>query len=306
MNGHVLQTAGDAAHQIATVSWVLFIGGGLIFIGVMALLAWALFRRSETTRPMVWLALGGVAFPAVVLSMLFAWSLPMSPLWKPVPPPDALIITVTGRMWWWDVRYGAAGDAPAFDTANEIRIPVGRPVYLALTSGDVIHSFWVPALAGKVDMLPGRIQHLQVRATQAGTFRGQCAEYCGIQHARMALHVVAEPPEVFDAWRRTQTKPAAAPVTAQQLRGRELFLAQRCNACHTVRGVASGSRLGPDLTHVGSRLHLAAGTLPNSVSSLSQWVAHVQDVKPGARMPSYARLERQQLDDLGVWLESLK
>ena len=306
MNHGVFDPAGPAAQAIAGVGWLLIVGGTLILAGVMALLAWALRRRSDRVRPFLWLVGGGVLFPGVVLVALFAWSLPHTPVWKPVPPPGALVITVTGRMWWWEVRYPAEGAVAAFTTANEIHIPTGRPVFIALASDDVIHSFWVPALAGKLDMVPGRLQHLLLSADRAGTYRGQCAEFCGEQHALMALHVVAKAPQEFDAWRAAQAAPAAPAPDARRQLGQQAFLAQRCDACHTVRGVGAESRLGPDLTHVGSRLHLAAGTLPNGTASLAHWVAHVQDIKRGARMPSYPQLDGETLGALAAWLESLK
>jgi cytochrome c oxidase subunit II len=304
MSGGVMQAAGEAARAIETVSWVLFIGGGAIFIGVMALLAAALRRRAGRVQPMLWIAGGGIAFPTVVLVALFFWSGAMSPPWKPAPPPDALVVTVTGRMWWWEVRYrDGAGDVL---TANEIRIPAGRPVYLALTSADVIHSFWVPQLAGKMDMVPGRMQHLLISATQPGTYRGQCAEYCGEQHAKMALQVVALAPAEFADWLAQQARPAETAITARQAAGRDAFLANRCDACHTVRGITGDSRLGPDLTHVGSRLQLAAGTLPNTAPARERWIAHVQELKRGARMPSYDRLDESTLSAIADWLGALQ
>jgi cytochrome c oxidase subunit 2 len=241
-----------------------------------------------------------------VLAALFAWTVAMSPAWKPVPPPGALVVAVTGHMWWWEVRYQDPANGAEVLTANEIRIPVGRPVYLALDSADVIHSFWVPQLAGKTDMLPGRIQHLLLSADRPGVYRGQCAEFCGEQHARMALHVVALEPAAFDAWLAAQARPAAAPASAAQEAGRQAFLANRCDACHTVRGVGAESRLGPDLTHVGSRLHLAAGTVPNTPEARREWIAHVQRLKSGARMPSYERLDAPTLAAIADWLGALR
>ncbi|MGV3572536.1 MAG: cytochrome c oxidase subunit II [Ramlibacter sp.] len=306
MTPSVLQAAGEAARQIATVSWVLFIGGAIIFAGVMLLLALALRRPAGKVRGRAWVVGGGLVFPGVVLAALFAWQLPMTPSWKPVPPPDALVVTVTGRMWWWEVRYRDPATGADIFTANEIRVPVGRPVFLALASTDVIHSFWVPQLAGKLDMVPGKVQHLLLAAERPGTYRGQCAEFCGEQHARMALHVVALEPPAFDAWLAAQAAPAATQVTPRQALGRQAFLANRCDACHTVRGIGGESRLGPDLTHVGSRLQLAAGTLENTQASRERWIAHVQDVKTGARMPSYDRLDAQTLGAMADWLGALQ
>ncbi|QJW84143.1 c-type cytochrome [Ramlibacter terrae] len=306
MTPSVLQAAGEAARQIATVSWVLFIGGAVIFAGVMLLLAFALRRPAGKVRGRAWVIGGGLVFPGVVLAALYAWQLPMTPAWKPVPPPDALVVTVTGRMWWWDVRYHDPATGADVFTANEIRVPVGRPVYPALASTDVIHSFWVPQLAGKLDMVPGKVQHLLLTADRAGTYRGQCAEFCGEQHARMALHVVALEPTAFDARLAAQAAPANMQVTQRQAAGRQAFPANRCDACHTVRGVGGESRLGPDLTHVGSRLQLATGTLENTQASRERWIAHVQEVKTGARMPSYDRLDAQTLGAMADWLGALK
>jgi cytochrome c oxidase subunit II len=305
--GGVLQPAGEAARAIATVSWVLFAGGLLIFAGVMLLLAWTLRRRAvASVRPRLWIVGGGIVLPAVTLAALFAWSVAMSPAAKPAPPPGALVVSVTAHMWWWEVRYRDPIGGADIVTANEIRIPVGRPVYLALTSADVIHSFWVPQLAGKMDMLPGRWQHLLIAADQPGTYRGPCAEFCGEQHARMAVHVVSLAPDDFDRWLSAQALPAAGPATERQSRGRQSFLAHRCDACHTVRGTGSESRLGPDLTHVGSRLQLAAGTLGNTQQERERWIAQVQRLKTGARMPSYERMDPATLGAVADWLGSLE
>ncbi len=302
----MLPAAGDAAQSIETVTWVLFGGGLLIFLGVMLLLAWSLRSRATSVRPRLWLWGGGVIFPALVLAALFAWVLPRMPAWKPVPPADALIVTVKAHMWWWEVRYRDPATGADVVTANEIRVPVGRPVYFALTSADVIHSFWVPQLAGKVDMLPGRMQHLLVTPTETGVWRGQCAEFCGAQHAQMALHVVGMQAQAFDGWLAAQASPASAPATPRQLQGRDAFLANRCNACHTVRGVSEEGRLGPDLTHFGSRLHLGAGILENTPEGRERWLRHIQQIKSGARMPSYDRLDAPTLQALGEWLGTLQ
>lgn len=304
--GGVLDSAGEAARAIETVSWVLFVGGTAIFAGVMLLLAWALRRPHRNVRDRRWVVGGGLLFPGAVLAALFAWTVPMSPAWKTVPPPGALVITVTGHMWWWEVRYRGAGGGADIVTANEIHIPTGRPVYLALASADVIHSFWVPELAGKMDMVPGKLQHLLLSADRPGSWRGPCAEYCGEQHARMVLQLVARPPAEFEAWLAEQAAPARAPATPRQQAGLAAFLANRCDACHAVRGVAAGGGLGPDLTHVGSRLQLAAGTLPNTQEARSQWIARVQQLKSGARMPSYERLDDQTLEAIADWLGSLR
>lgn len=304
----VLLPAGAAASAITSLSWVLIAGATLIFVGVMLLLAWALQRRSagQPVRTRLWLLGGGVLFPLVVLTSLLVWSHARTPAWLAQAPPGALIVGITAHMWWWEVRYSDPATGQDITLANELHLPVGRPVWLGLNSSDVIHSFWVPALGGKMDMVPGRVGHLLVQADESGTWRGQCAEYCGEQHARMALHVLAKPAAEFDAWLAAQARPAAAPASALLARGREAFLAQRCNACHAVRGVAEESRLGPDLTHVGSRLYLGAGTLANQPGNMAKWVAHTQTVKPGARMPSSPDMDADTLHALAAYLGHLK
>ena len=190
--------------------------------------------------------------------------------------------------------------------ANEIHIPINQPVVIGLSSTDVIHSFWIPQLGGKMDMVPGRTHQLVLQATAPGVYRGQCAEYCGAQHARMAMHVVAQTPADFAAWLAAQAQPALPPLSAIAERGREAFVAQRCTACHTVRGISEQGPLGPDLTHVGSRLHLGAGTVRNDLPAMQQWIAHVQEVKPGARMPSFGARDAAALAAISAWLEGLK
>jgi cytochrome c oxidase subunit 2 len=306
----VLHPMGNDANVISGMAWLLFGGGTIIFIGVMLLLGMSLRNGRRVVCPAVWLIGAGIVFPVVVLTSLLIYSVTRSQQLTPPLSQNALVISVTAKMWWWEVRYRDKASGKDITLANEIHLPVGRPVYLALSSDDVLHSFWVPALAGKVDMLPGRITRLRVTATEAGILRGQCAEYCGEQHARMALHVVAEPPEKFDEWLAGQAKPAAAPSNALLERGREIFMEQRCAACHTIRGVSeetiAGQTLGPDLTHVGSRLFLGAGVLKNDRDALSNWIAHTQKIKPGARMPSFGDIDEEAMFALSSYLERLK
>ena len=321
----VLRPAADTAATIAGLSLELMLGAALIFALVMALLVWAVLRNSGKPglHARWWIYGGGLVFPTAVVTALLIHGAGRTPGWLEPAPPGALIVGITAHLYWWEVRYRDAATGLDVVTANELHLPVGQPVWIGLSSADVIHSFWVPALAGKVDMVPGRVNHLLVNASRAGVFRGQCAEFCGEQHARMALHVVAEPPEAFDAWLAAQGQPAAqlpegpdepdppgAPPTrlkaAELVQGRHVFLEQRCNACHTVRGVADEARLGPDLTHVGSRLYLGAGTLVNQPANMAHWVAHTQAVKPGARMPSSFDIDPASLQALGAWLASHK
>ena len=197
-------------------------------------------------------------------------------------PEGALTVDVIGNQWWWEIRY------PGTDvvTANEIRIPAGRPVKLRLRSADVIHSFWVPELAGKLDLLPERTNTMVIEADAPGRYQGQCAEFCGLQHANMGIEIVAEDPADFDAWLREQSQPAAAPSSATAREGRKLFASSGCASCHTVRGSAATGDTGPDLTHLASRRRIAAGALPLTTSGLTEWIRNPHDVKQGASMPA--------------------
>lgn len=306
----VLRPATATADAIFEVGIVLTLGAGLVFLLVMGLLGLALRRNRPATSPFNarrWIIGGGVVFPVIVLTALMVYaSVRTSQLTDRPDPRDGLVISVTAKLWWWEVRYRDPGTGGEILLANEIRIPVGRPFTLALTSADVIHSFWVPGLAGKVDMVPGRLHHLRLQAREPGVHRGQCAEYCGEQHALMALHVVALPAAEFDEWLAAQAQPARTPPDELAQRGRTAFLQARCNACHTIRGVSDGSNLGPDLTHVGSRLTIGAGTLPTHRGTLGAWIADTQGIKPGARMPSFDHLDGASLKALAAYLEQLR
>ncbi|WP_284349973.1 cytochrome c oxidase subunit II [Roseisolibacter agri] len=252
-------------------------------------------RPASERRGARWVVAGGIVFPTVVLLVVLVATLrvlgavvaPANALAAPdaAPRADELAIEVVGRQYWWEVRYLDAEPARIFETANELRIPVGRRVLLRLRSGDVIHSFWVPGLQGKMDLVPGRVNVLSLQADRPGVWRGQCAEFCGVQHGKMALTVVAEPPQRFAAWQAAQRAEPAAPADSARLADRAAFLGSGCTLCHTVRGTLARGRLGPDLTHVGSRLTLAAGTLPNSPGNLHGWIADPQAHKPGSLMP---------------------
>lgn len=305
-----LHPSGSDATVIADMAWWLIGGATAIFAGVMILVVASLRDGRRPVRPTVWLLGAGVAFPVAVLSALLFYSLLRSQQLLTPMSQNALVVSVTAKMWWWEVRYRNPATGKDIVTANEIRLPAHRDIYFALTSDDVIHSFWVPSLAGKVDMLPARITRLRVRTGAPDVLRGQCAEYCGEQHAKMALHVIVEEPAAFDAWLENQTKPARTPDNALQQRGRALFTEQRCSACHTIRGVAEetagGMALGPDLTHVGSRLYIGAGVARNDPSAMRAWIADVQRFKHGARMPAFRDLDDDSLRALSAYLEQLQ
>lgn len=302
----VLRPAGPQAAAAAQQAWLLLGGGALVFVAVMVLLALTL-RHGSPRRPVgmrLWLGVGGVVVPSVVLSGLFLHAQGRG---EAAAQGQALEISVGARMWWWEVRYRAPGGGEVV-LANEIHLPAGRPVRLGLTSADVIHSLWIPALGGKLDMVPGRVQHLRLTADAIGVHRGRCAEFCGVQHARMALVVVVHAPQAFERWLAAQAEPAAAPAGALAQRGREVFAQRRCNACHQVRGLGlpAGPGQAPDLTHVASRLTLGAGTLPAGEGELRRWVRQVQQLKSGARMPASDDLDDEALHALGAFLAGLR
>ena len=289
---------GPEAGSIAVLAWVLFAGGAAVLLLVTVLAVLALRApRPWLARPAAIVA-GGIALPGLVLLALLVYASVAAPR---THSGAALRIEVVGHQWWWEVAYLDGSGKREFATANEIRIPVGRVVELRLTTADVLHSFWVPSLAGKLDLVPGRANVLTIGADKAGVFRGQCAEYCGGPHALMGLHVVAEASDRFEAWRAAQRLPAAAAAS----RGRELF-ESLCAGCHTVRGTAAGGILGPDLTHVASRIALAAAALPNDAASRSRWIASGQHVKPGNLMPEYPRMPPEDLAALGDYLAALR
>jgi cytochrome c oxidase subunit 2 len=212
---------------------------------------------------------------------------------------------VTGHQWWWEVQYRDSLAQHWVTTANEIHIPVGRPVVVELVSTDVIHSFWPPSLSGKRDLIPGRENSLWLQADSAGDFRGLCAEFCGHQHAKMGFLIVAEAPDSFARWLTLQRDTAATPTDTLALRGREVFLGGSCPMCHSIAGTPSGSRVGPDLTHLAGRRTLAAGTLPNTRANLAGWITDPQAFKPGAKMPATA-LSAPELRALLAYLETLR
>ena len=309
-NQTALQANGQHAAQILEITWVLFVGGALIFVAVMVLALLALLgpqaARSALARH-AWIVGGGIAFPVVVLSALLVYTFSAaSTMVLARQAPAAARIQVTGELWWWRVRYLDAGGSTVLETANEIRIPAGQPVDLELVSQNVIHSFWVPNLAGKLDMIPGRVNRLRLQADAPGVFRGQCAEYCGAQHAKMAFDVVAVTSSDYAHWLAAQARPASKPEAPLLQRGQALFAESRCGLCHSVRGTPAIGMRGPDLTHVGSRLTLAAGTLPNGPGTIAAWITSSQHLKPGSLMPAFRQFSGEDLRALAAYLESLQ
>jgi cytochrome c oxidase subunit 2 len=304
-----LAPRGPVAAEIAQTAWVLFAGAAALFALVLALALYAVFARRERAERLPQRALivgGGIVLPVVVLSALLLWTLLR---FAELPPASAseqaLAIRVTGEQWWWRVDYLDAQGRRDFATANEIHIPAGRTIDLRLESADVLHSFWVPALAGKLDMIPGRTNRLRIRADAPGEFRGQCAEYCGGPHALMALHVVASDPEVFERWVAAQRAPGRVPDDPLLEQGRALLLAH-CAVCHKLRGTAAAGERGPDLTHFGSRRSIGAGLAPVNAGTIAAWIASGQHLKPGNLMPEFAAFSGAELHALAAYLESLQ
>jgi cytochrome c oxidase subunit II len=217
----------------------------------------------------------------------------------------ALTLSVTGQQWWWRITYEDEQPARVFTTANEIHIPVGEPVLIKLESSDVIHSFWVPNLTGKMDAIPGRQNQLQIQADRPGVYRGQCAEFCGLQHAHMGMLIIAESKEDFERWRNHQISSALPPGDPERQRGMEIFLSKPCIMCHQVRGTDAGGRVAPDLTHVGSRRYIGAGTLETTRGNIAAWIIDPHSVKPGVNMPTI-QLEPDEVQPLASYLEGLK
>jgi cytochrome c oxidase subunit II len=300
-----LVPGGRDAEQIGSLFTVMTVGALLIWAAVVAVAIYTIrVGESYSQRAANLLILGGgVAAPILVLGALIAYGMPLVPTVLAIPD-EGPTIHVTAKQWWWRFEYRTPSGS--IETANELRLPLGQRVGLRLTSPDVIHSFWVPSLAGKMDMIPGRVTLLALEPTRTGTFRGTCAEYCGASHALMAFSVVVMEAEEFRAWLDTQARPAQPPVDAVTARGQSAFLANGCTACHTIRGTPASGRIGPDLTHVGSRRRVAAETLPNDPASLSQWIADSESVKPGSHMPAFRSLAADERLALAAYLGSLK
>jgi cytochrome c oxidase subunit 2 len=245
----------------------------------------------------------GIGVPVVVLSALFVWSdvFVLRSTAAPKAGSTRMNLAVVGHQWFWEVRYPGAKAV----TANEIHIPTRTRVQLLGTTADVIHSFWVPELNRKVDLVPGHVNRMLLEADEPGAYRGQCAEFCGLQHAHMSMWVYAEPPTRFRAWLANMAKPAKPPATPIARRGQRVFLDAECAHCHTIRGTEAHGDVGPDLTHLGTRTTLAALVLPNNRAALERWLRDPQHVKPGNRMPRVA-LSDADYRALAAYLESLK
>jgi cytochrome c oxidase subunit II len=310
----MLDPHGSPALGLDLLMKFIMIVCAVVWVLVVAVLLVALARRKPRAEPLTLdlrtqermriVVAGSVAATVVVISVFTLASYAATRMLS-VASDDELMIRVRGFQWWWDITYMAARPEESFKTANEIHIPINRPVRIQLEAADVIHSFWVPSLAGKQDLIPGRNNNIRFSAERAGIYRGQCAEFCGLQHARMAMIVVAHEPDAFEAWRQSQLKSETDPAGAEVQAGRQLFVSKACGACHTVRGTAAAGTTGPDLTHVGSRRTIAAGVFETTRGSLAAWIADPQAIKPGNNMPMVP-LTADELHAVSAYMAGLK
>lgn len=304
-----LAPQGLQAERAAQLLWVMTAGGAAVLFCVALATALAMFGPERWRR---WLGrdslvvAGGIVFPVVTLTALLGYGLMLTNAGDSRRAgAEPVRIAVVGERWWWRVVYRDR-DGRRLESANELRIPVDRPIEIELTSADVIHSFWAPKLAGKLDMIPGRKNVLTLTAKETGVSRGQCAEYCGGAHALMAFHVVAMTPPQFEDWLIREAGPATPPSEPRTQQGMALFAASGCGGCHTVRGTPAAGTIGPDLTHVGGRLSLAAATLPNDEAAFARWIKDNQHIKPGNLMPPYGIFSETELAAISSYLAGLR
>jgi cytochrome c oxidase subunit 2 len=317
-HGHpsVFAPAGPPARAIATLGLFVLITLSVVAAAMVVLIVWAAVRRTgsldEHDPPDVgggqsWIMLGGFVVPVIVLSALLGGSvrtMDRFPLHDGEHyRPD---VRVVGRQWWWEVRYVSDSPSREVTSANEIHLPTNWAVEVELESRDVIHSFWVPALHGKVDLVPGHPNHIRLYVDTPGRYEGECAEFCGAQHTNMKLVVVAEPLDAYERWLAHEATPAERPPDEEAKRGAELFEDRACGLCHTVRGTRARGLVGPDLTHLEERRGLAAYAFPNSRAYLQAWITHAQSLKPGAQMPDLGNLRGDELQALAHYLEGLQ
>lgn len=316
---NALNPSGPQAQNLSRLWWLFFSVCSVVFVIVMIAVLLSLRNRTgepalpptieppaEQERKRRNVVVSAVTLTIIILFVFLIASFSAGrSLTAELAHKNGLTVEIIGHQWWWEVRYDDVDASNVFTTANEIHIPVGVPVTFSLKGADVIHSFWVPNLSGKKDLIPGKINTMWLQADKPGVYRGQCAEYCGLQHARMALWVVAEPQEQFNAWRQGQIQTSIPPATDSQKRGQQLFLTSTCVMCHAINGTPAGSNIGPNLTHVASRNMIAAATLVNTREHLAQWIKDPQSFKVGTRMPQN-NLSDADLQALVDYLQSLK
>jgi cytochrome c oxidase subunit 2 len=311
-----LHAHGIEAARIGHLWWLMFWVCSAVFVLVMVATGLAITRRPDATglpgpvapRSRLWMTrvvAGAVGLTIVILFVLLFASVSTGRAVASLGAPRATVIKITGHQWWWEVEYQDPQPSHIVHTANEIHLPAGRPVLIRLASADVIHSFWVPSLHGKRDLIPGHDLQLWIEADRPGVYRGFCAEFCGHQHAHMGLLVIADPPEQYAAWYAAQLQTPPTPASPLEQRGRQVVESAPCALCHTIAGTTASGSLGPDLTHLGSRRTLAAATLPNTVANLGAWIVDPQASKPGNQMPANS-LTPEDLRAAVAYLESLR
>ena len=309
-----LQRAGEGARRVTGITWFLIVTAAIVYAATMAVMILAMMRNRsrdphdvDLSRPgtgfIVW---GGGVMPAVVLTAAFVVGLAAMGRFPASVTDHTPHFTIVGHQWWWQVEYDDPQLPGGFSAANEMHVPVGEPVRIRLISRDVIHSFWIPQLQGKIDLIPGDTNEIRILAEKPGVYRGQCAEYCGDQHAHMAFTVVAESPDQYQAWLAAQRMPARAPTDSLAMLGQQLVVSGPCAMCHTLAGTPAQGQVAPDLTHVGSRHTLAAGTIPNTLGNMEGWIANAQSLKPGAKMPTLTQFSGRELRAIATYLETLK
>ncbi len=309
----IFGAAGPEASRIAWLTWGLVIVAAVVTTTVLALLLAGIRRNGEgdatvdpSPRSTAFVTVGGIMLPGALLLAVLLVGLGVLHRLRLDAAGQDVVFKLTGHQWWWEVEYRDPVLAQRFRSANEIHVPVGRVVRLDLASADVIHSFWVPSMRGKRDLIPGEDREIRFIVTQPGTYRGQCAEYCGTQHAHMALTVVAEDEASFQRWLAAQRAVASEPSDTLAAMGERLVTAGTCALCHAVRGTPAAAGVAPDLTHVGSRSTIAAGMLPNSLGNMEAWIANAQSLKPGVRMPTMTRFSGTELRAIATYLQELR
>lgn len=312
----MLSPGGTAAREIAHLTGPVLLVFAGISIVMWILIGWVALRRTGSFADHVpwnahgeggaiWIAVGGVAVPVLVLGAILAVSLvQLSSFSMDGAHMHQPALRIVGHQWWWEVHYLA--DGADVVSANEVHVPVGRAVDLELESRDVIHSFWVPALHGKMDLIPGVVNALRIDAEARGVYQGQCAEYCGPEHGLMRLVVQADDEPTYERWLAHEATPAVVPSDPDAAAGARVFLTHQCALCHTVRGSAAAGLVGPDLTHFGERLGVAANAFPNDIASLSAWVTHAQSLKPYAQMPNITALSGDEVREVVAYLRQLQ
>jgi len=315
-----LDPKGPKAAGVLHLTWFLVGTATVVYVVVVAMLFYVLRRGSRSSVDLdhelgteiiehdrgmkTWVVAGTVLTTIILIGFVFV-DLSTARSLSTVGGAEPLRIDVVGHQWWWEVKYPDPDPQNDIETANEIHVPVGRAVLIKMKSGDVIHSFWAPNVQGKRDLMPGYDTDVMMQVDKPGRWRGQCAEYCGLQHAHMSFYMVAESMSDFDKWLASQSQSAVQPTDSQTAHGQQVFLSHACIMCHAIGGTTAGSRVGPDLTHLASRSTIAAGMLPNTRGNLAGWILNPQSVKPGCRMPPNP-MPGQDLQDLLAYLETLR